>query len=71
MTDDLKASTGTLAESTYDSQSGRIRQGSDGKREGVATSPRDTVAGTVEETPEGPSDRAGIEAEETARGQRP
>ncbi len=66
MTDDPKTSTGTLAESTYDSHSGRIRQESDCKTEALATSP--TVTDTVEETPEA-SERAGPVAEAAARGQ--
>lgn len=55
----------TLAESTYD----RSRGGGSGtpERNSAATGPKDTVSGTVRETPDDPSDRPGTEAEEAAR----
>ncbi|MCJ2128049.1 hypothetical protein [Methylobacterium sp. E-045] len=54
-----------LAASTYD----RSRGGGSTKPEenGAATGPKDTVTGTVQETPDEPSDRPGTEAEENAR----
>ena len=54
-----------LAASSYD----RSRGGGSGEPEqnGAATGPKDTVSGTVRETPDDPSDRPGTEAEEAAR----
>lgn len=51
-----------LASSTYD----RSRDGTP-EQTGAATGPKDTVTGTVQETPDEPSDRPGTEAEENAR----
>jgi hypothetical protein len=54
-----------LTSSTYD----QSRDDGSGRPEenGAATSPKDTVSGTVQETPDEPSDRPGTEAEENAR----
>ena len=67
MSDDQKNASGTMANSSYDQRSGRGGQAPDGKSEGLAISPRDT-AGRVQETPEGPSNRPGTEADEYATG---
>ena len=67
MPDEPKNASETMANSTYDQRSGRGGQAPDGNSEGLAIAPRDT-SGKVQETPEGPSDRPGTEADEYASG---
>jgi hypothetical protein len=67
MSDDPKTASEAMANSGYDHRSGRLSQAAGGKPQGLATSPRDTNTGRVQETPGGPSERPGTEAEEAAK----
>lgn len=63
---DLTASNQNLPETTYDQARGEREQHPKPDVGGAAVSPRDADHGIVRETPEGPSDRPGTEAEEEA-----
>lgn len=63
MSDKLKIDPGSLAESSYDQSRGRI---SGSPNEGLATGPKESVSGEVQETPDESSERA-TEAVERAQ----
>lgn len=71
----LTASNQNLPETAYDQPSGERKPAAKSAAKppaksdegGAAVSPRDTDSGTVRETPEGPSDRPGTEAEADAQ----